>query len=161
MRLTINVDLTPEEARAFFGMPDVAPLNEMIVAEMMARYNKGACPAFDYQGYWSNAVANGAAMCGLLDEFDIGPRHADDAFMTGLVSGIGWLTIAETFPDLMSQYLERCQGADPITKSRAYQAIFPCRLPLVSERYLERWATTIEKLAKEPNLTPAVRKAGS
>jgi hypothetical protein len=28
-----------------------------------------------------------------------------------------------------------------------------------SERYLERWATTIEKLAKEPNLTPAVRKA--
>lgn len=37
MRLTVNVDLTPEEARAFFGMPDVAPLNEMIVAEMSKR----------------------------------------------------------------------------------------------------------------------------
>ncbi len=28
-----------------------------------------------------------------------------------------------------------------------------------SERYLERWAVTIEKLAKETNLTPAARKA--
>lgn len=28
-----------------------------------------------------------------------------------------------------------------------------------SERYLERWAVTIEKLAKEPNLTPVARKA--
>jgi hypothetical protein len=37
MRLTINVDLTPQEARAFFGMPDVEPLNEMVVAEMMTR----------------------------------------------------------------------------------------------------------------------------
>ena len=37
MRLTINVDLTPQEARAFFGMPDVEPPNEMVVAEMMTR----------------------------------------------------------------------------------------------------------------------------
>lgn len=37
MRLTINVDLTPQEARAFFGLPDVEPLNEMIVSEMMVR----------------------------------------------------------------------------------------------------------------------------
>lgn len=37
MRMTINIDLTPQEARTFFGMPDVEPLNEMIVAEMMTR----------------------------------------------------------------------------------------------------------------------------
>ncbi len=37
MRLTINVDVTPGEARSFFGMPDVEPLNEMIVAEMTRR----------------------------------------------------------------------------------------------------------------------------
>jgi HD-like signal output (HDOD) protein len=111
----------------------------VFVAEMMARYNKGACRNFDYSAYWANAVANGAAMCGLLDEFEIDHRYADDAFMTGLVSGIGWLTIAETFPDLMTEYIERCQGADPITKSHAYSELFPCRLPLVSERYLERF----------------------
>ena len=37
MRLTINIDCTPEEARAFFGMPDVQPLNEMVVSEMTRR----------------------------------------------------------------------------------------------------------------------------
>ncbi len=37
MRFTINIDCTPEEARAFFGMPDVAPLNAMIVTEMSKR----------------------------------------------------------------------------------------------------------------------------
>jgi hypothetical protein len=37
MRFTINIDCTPEEARAFFGMPDVGPLNDMIVSEMSRR----------------------------------------------------------------------------------------------------------------------------
>jgi hypothetical protein len=37
MRLTVNIDCTPEEARAFFGMPDVGPLNAMIVEEMTKR----------------------------------------------------------------------------------------------------------------------------
>ncbi|MGE0408605.1 MAG: DUF6489 family protein [Amphiplicatus sp.] len=37
MRLTINVDCTPEEARTFFGMPDVEPMNRMIVEEMSKR----------------------------------------------------------------------------------------------------------------------------
>ncbi|MHA7870962.1 MAG: DUF6489 family protein [Hyphococcus sp.] len=37
MKLTINIDCTPEEARAFFGMPNVEPLNAMIVEEMTQR----------------------------------------------------------------------------------------------------------------------------
>jgi hypothetical protein len=37
MRFTINIDCTPQEARAFFGMPDVEPLNNMVVAEMTRR----------------------------------------------------------------------------------------------------------------------------
>ncbi len=37
MKLTINIDCTPAEARGFFGMPDMDPLNDMIVAEMMKR----------------------------------------------------------------------------------------------------------------------------
>jgi hypothetical protein len=31
MRLTVNVDCTPEEARAFLGLPDVTHLNAMLV----------------------------------------------------------------------------------------------------------------------------------
>jgi len=37
MKFTINIDCTPLEARSFFGMPDVEPLNKMIVDEMSKR----------------------------------------------------------------------------------------------------------------------------
>ncbi len=31
MRISMNVDLTPEEARAFLGLPNVEPINDMMV----------------------------------------------------------------------------------------------------------------------------------
>lgn len=34
MKMTIDIDCTPQEARAFFGLPDVEDLNKMIVDEM-------------------------------------------------------------------------------------------------------------------------------
>ena len=37
MKLTINIDCTPAEARAFFGQPDLEPMNDMIVEEMKKR----------------------------------------------------------------------------------------------------------------------------
>jgi HD-like signal output (HDOD) protein len=111
----------------------------VFVAEMMARYQKGHCKGFDYHGFWLNALATGAAMRALLPEYDLPERRADEAFTTGLVAGIGWLAVAETFPALMERYLERCQDADPITKARAQREIFPCEIPKVSERYLQRF----------------------
>lgn len=37
MKLNIEIDCTPAEARAFMGLPDVTPLNEHLVAEMQKR----------------------------------------------------------------------------------------------------------------------------
>ena len=37
MKVTVNVECTPQEARAFLGLPDVTPLNEQMIAEMQAR----------------------------------------------------------------------------------------------------------------------------
>lgn len=37
MKMTVEVDCTPEEARRFFGLPDVSALNEALVKEMQAR----------------------------------------------------------------------------------------------------------------------------
>ncbi|WP_269715136.1 DUF6489 family protein [Caulobacter sp. NIBR2454] len=37
MKVKMEFDCTPEEARAFMGLPDVTPLNEKLVAEMQAR----------------------------------------------------------------------------------------------------------------------------
>jgi Family of unknown function (DUF6489) len=37
MKMTIEVDCTPEEARRFMGLPDVSALNEHLVNEMKGR----------------------------------------------------------------------------------------------------------------------------
>jgi hypothetical protein len=37
MKLNITVDCTPEEARAFLGLPDVTPVNEVIVKSVKER----------------------------------------------------------------------------------------------------------------------------
>jgi len=37
MKMTIEVDCTPEEARRFMGLPDVSALNEALVKEMQSR----------------------------------------------------------------------------------------------------------------------------
>ncbi len=37
MKLNITVDCTPEEARAFLGLPDITPVNETLVAAIRQR----------------------------------------------------------------------------------------------------------------------------
>ena len=37
MKMSIDVDCTPEEARRFLGLPDVSALNDHLVAEMQKR----------------------------------------------------------------------------------------------------------------------------
>lgn len=37
MKVNVEVECTPAEARAFLGLPDVAPLNDAMVAEMQKR----------------------------------------------------------------------------------------------------------------------------
>jgi len=112
----------------------------VFVATMMMRYQKGRCAAFNYQAYWMNALATGAAMRALLPDYGIPESMADDAHATGLVASIGWLAVAETFPALMTNYLQRCRGKDPLPKIRLQNDIFPCPIRLVSERYLQRFS---------------------
>jgi len=37
MKFTVNVECSPEEARRFMGLPDVTPINELLVSEMGKR----------------------------------------------------------------------------------------------------------------------------
>ena len=37
MKVTVEVECTPEEARSFFGLPDFSPLNERLVEDMATR----------------------------------------------------------------------------------------------------------------------------
>ena len=37
MKVTVNVECTPEEARAFMGLPDVQPMQEALMKELQAQ----------------------------------------------------------------------------------------------------------------------------
>ncbi len=40
MKINIEIDCTPEEARTLFGLPDVKPLQEALMAQIEARTTK-------------------------------------------------------------------------------------------------------------------------
>ncbi len=40
MKITFDIDCTPEEARAFFGLPDVQPMQKAMMAEVEERMKK-------------------------------------------------------------------------------------------------------------------------
>lgn len=37
MKVSIDIDCTPEEARAFLGLPDITPVNDAMVEEVRKR----------------------------------------------------------------------------------------------------------------------------
>lgn len=46
MKITVDIDCTPEEMRAFFGLPDVKPMQERLLKEMQDRLS-AALPSMD------------------------------------------------------------------------------------------------------------------
>ncbi len=64
MKVTVNVDCTPEEARAFMGLPDVQPLQQTMMAEVEKRM-MAEMERFSPEGLmqsWFTAVPQGADM---------------------------------------------------------------------------------------------------
>jgi hypothetical protein len=45
MKITFDIDCTPAEARAFFGLPDLTPVHEVYVERMKAAITDGITPA--------------------------------------------------------------------------------------------------------------------
>jgi hypothetical protein len=41
MRFQVNLDCTPEEARQFFGMPDILPMQQAMMEEISKRMSEG------------------------------------------------------------------------------------------------------------------------
>ena len=41
MKVNVEVNCTPEEARAFFGLPDLKPMQERVLAEIEQRMRSG------------------------------------------------------------------------------------------------------------------------
>ena len=45
MKISIDIDCTPQEARAFLGLPDVAPMQEALLADMQSRMQEAIAGA--------------------------------------------------------------------------------------------------------------------
>lgn len=59
MKLTIDIDCTPQEARAFLGLPDVEALNALIVEEMTERAKANMDTLADPEQFLSQAMTMG------------------------------------------------------------------------------------------------------
>jgi len=44
MNITMNIDCTPEEARRFMGLPDMAPLHDLYLDKMKEAMTSGITP---------------------------------------------------------------------------------------------------------------------
>jgi len=44
VKITVDVDCTPEEARRFLGLPDLGPLHETYLAKMRSAIDQGITP---------------------------------------------------------------------------------------------------------------------
>ncbi len=42
MKITVEMDCTPEEARAFLGLPDLRPMQQAVIERMQSRMNEAA-----------------------------------------------------------------------------------------------------------------------
>lgn len=61
MKITLNVDCSPVEARAFFGLPDVQPINDMITEAMLARTKENIDSLSDPTVFWERAISAGGS----------------------------------------------------------------------------------------------------
>jgi hypothetical protein len=84
MKIHVDIDCTPEEARTFLGLPDVAPMQEALMAEMQKRM-----------------MANLQAM------------EPEQLFKTWLPAGLqGWEQLQKAFWTRMASAGERKAGDD-------------------------------------------------
>lgn len=75
---------------------------------LIDQYRRGHCSAFDYQAYWTGALATAIAAQHLAG---VAQCPADESFTCGLLSGVGKLALATAFPEQYSQILSRDLGA--------------------------------------------------
>lgn len=70
MKISIDIDCTPAEARAFFGLPDFEPVNAVITAALKDRVHENIEALSDPVKFWERAMAaSGQSMDALQAAF--------------------------------------------------------------------------------------------
>jgi len=61
MKIKIEVDCTPQEARTFFGLPDLEPIHDAVTAEMKERL-EAAAKAVDPEAFMKAWMPGGQGL---------------------------------------------------------------------------------------------------
>jgi len=61
MKIKIEIDCTPQEARSFFGLPDLEPIHDAVTAEMKERM-EDAAKAMDPEAFMKAWMPGGPGM---------------------------------------------------------------------------------------------------
>ena len=93
MKITIDIDCTPQEARAFLGLPHVEPMQEALLAQMQERLAQhleaiepdALMSAWLPGGIKGLAAAPGAVLA--ADDADAGPGREEEALAKHWVPG--------------------------------------------------------------------------
>ena len=76
MKVTVNIDCTPEEARRFMGLPDLTPVHQAYVERMQEAVTKGVTPEYlnDMMKSWGPMSDAAGAMWRTMFEQISGPK---------------------------------------------------------------------------------------
>lgn len=67
MKISIDIDCSPEEARTFFGLPDVKPIQEAMMSEVEERM-KASLPSMDMEKLMKMRMPDGVQGMGDLQK---------------------------------------------------------------------------------------------
>jgi diguanylate cyclase (GGDEF)-like protein len=122
-----------KEAAVRLGLRSVS--NVAVGFTLISGNRQGRCQAFDYEDYWSTALAHGVAAQGLAREFRLGPPS--EAFTCALLSRIGRLALASVHPKAYGQVL--CEAKDDDDLLRLEREGFSLDHSQLSAAMLEDW----------------------
>ena len=61
MKITVDVDCTPEEARRFMGLPDLTPVHDAYIAQMLDAVKTGGVSSDALEGMMKSWMPMGEA----------------------------------------------------------------------------------------------------
>lgn len=120
------------QATTFLGLSRVRQI--ALGFSLIDQYRKGACAAFDYEGYWACSLATGIAAQHLAP---LAHSPPDESFTCGLLSGIGRLAFATVFPDQYANLIE--EGACGATLANEERVRFGIDHAELSAEMLIHW----------------------
>ncbi len=149
-----------KEAVILLGMRSVVSLS--LGYSLLARHRNGRCNGFDYDAYWSDALARAVTVRHLS------PRHglvANESFTCGLLSKIGKLAFATVFPEQYSRVLSQVDPSDPEALTRLERSTFELNHYELSAEMMDDWnlpnyfgeAVRAQAYPEQHGLTPATR----